>query len=52
MFGKYDQGWAIAADSPNKDAAVAYADKYGIDAIVHEPPPRRLKLQAYADNFR
>jgi raffinose/stachyose/melibiose transport system substrate-binding protein len=24
MFGKYDQGWAIAADSPNKDAAVKY----------------------------
>jgi raffinose/stachyose/melibiose transport system substrate-binding protein len=24
MFGKYDQGWAIAADTPNKDAAVAY----------------------------
>jgi raffinose/stachyose/melibiose transport system substrate-binding protein len=24
MFGKYDQGWAIAADSPNKDAAIRY----------------------------
>ncbi len=24
LFGKYDQGWAIAADTPNKDAAVAY----------------------------
>src|SRR4029079_16605891 len=24
MFGKYDQGWAIAADSPNKEAAIAY----------------------------
>jgi raffinose/stachyose/melibiose transport system substrate-binding protein len=24
LFGKYDQGWAISADSPNKDAALAY----------------------------
>jgi raffinose/stachyose/melibiose transport system substrate-binding protein len=24
LFGKYDQGWAIAADTPNKDAAIAY----------------------------
>lgn len=32
--------------------AQAYADKYGIDAAVHATPPRRLKLQAYADNFK
>jgi raffinose/stachyose/melibiose transport system substrate-binding protein len=24
LFGKYDQGWAIAADSPNTEAALAY----------------------------
>ena len=24
LFGKYDQGWAVAADTPNKDAALAY----------------------------
>lgn len=23
-FGKYDQGWAVAADSPNQEAALAY----------------------------
>ncbi len=53
-------GWAGSGDTrrqlqlefPSKEAAVAYAEKYGIDAIVHEPPPRKLKLQAYADNFR
>ena len=53
-------GWAGSGDTqrqlrlkfPSKDAAVAYAEKYGIDAIVHEPPPKKLKLQAYADNFR
>ena len=53
-------GWAGSGDTreqvqlkfDSKDDALAYAEKYGIDAIVHEPPPRRLKLQAYADNFR
>ena len=27
MFGKYDQGWAIAANSPNKDAALGIPDR-------------------------
>ena len=53
-------GWAGSGDTrqqvqlrfPSKEAAIAYAEKYGIDAIVHETPARRLKLQAYSDNFR
>ena len=32
--------------------AQAYAEKHGIAAEIHAPPPRRLKLQAYADNVR
>ena len=32
--------------------AQAFADRYGIAASVHATPPKRLKLQAYADNFR
>ncbi len=28
LFGKYDQGWAIAANTPNKDAAVAYLTEF------------------------
>ncbi|MBA4051971.1 MAG: ETC complex I subunit, partial [Erythrobacter sp.] len=32
--------------------ARAYAEKYGIPARVIATPPKRLKLQAYADNFR
>ena len=35
-----------------RDAIQAYADKHGIAAIVHRPPPKKLKIQAYADNFR
>ena len=34
------------------EEAQAYADRYGIEAAVHSTPPRRLKIQAYADNFR
>ena len=53
-------GWAGSGDTrkqvqlkfPSREAALAYAQKHGINAIVHETPPRRLKLQAYADNFR
>lgn len=53
-------GWAGSGDTQAQvvlkfasvDEAKAYADKYGIDAVVHATPPRRLKLQAYADNFR
>ena len=41
-----------AEDPAWKDAAKAYAEKYGIAARVHATPPKRLKLQAYADNFR
>ena len=53
-------GWAGSRDTlhqvqlkfPSKEAALAYAEKHGIAAMVHETPPKRLKLQAYADNFR
>jgi hypothetical protein len=53
-------GWAGSGDTREQvrlkfasaEAAQAYADKYGIDAIVHRPPPKKLKIQSYADNFR
>lgn len=53
-------GWTGSSDTqaqvrltfPDKDAAKAYAAKHGIAARVHATPPRSLKLQAYADNFR
>ncbi|GGC36342.1 NADH-ubiquinone oxidoreductase [Novosphingobium marinum] len=53
-------GWTGSGDTqaqvqlrfPTKDEAIGYARKYGIAARVHTPPARRLKLQAYADNFR
>lgn len=53
-------GWSGSADTqvqvslnfPSLDAAKAYASKYGIDATFIPTPPKTLKLQAYADNFR
>ena len=53
-------GWAGSGDTQSqvtlkfasREEALAYAAKYGIEAEVHAAPPRRLKLQAYADNFR
>lgn len=53
-------GWAGSGDTQgqvqlafaSQAEAQAYADKYGISVVVHPTPPRALKLQAYADNFR
>jgi ETC complex I subunit conserved region len=53
-------GWAGSGDTqvqvklnfPTMDAARAYAAKNGIECTILETPPKTLKLQAYADNFR
>ena len=53
-------GWAGSGDTqqqvlltfPTREDAQAYAERYGIDVTVRATPPRRLKIQAYADNFR
>lgn len=53
-------GWTGSGDTqaqvilrfPTVEEAKAYAERYGIEAEVHATPPRRLKIQAYADNFR
>ena len=53
-------GWAGSGDTqsqvkltfPTQDAAIAYADKYGIAYTLIPSPPKALKIQAYADNFR
>ena len=53
-------GWTGSGDTqsqvrltfPSKEAAKDYAAKYGVTARVYATPPKTLKLQAYADNFR
>lgn len=53
-------GWAGSGDTNRQvrltfgdlDGAKAYAEKYGIDYHVVPGPERKLKIQAYADNFK
>jgi len=53
-------GWNGSGDTrpqvrltfPTKEAAIAYCAKHGLQHHVVAAPPVRLKLQAYADNFR
>lgn len=53
-------GWAGSGDTRSQVVlrfatqaeACAYAERYGIDYTIAPTPPRTLKLQAYADNFR
>jgi ETC complex I subunit conserved region len=50
--GSGDMLQQVKLTFPTCEEAQAYAERYGIAARVHASPPRRLKLQAYADNFR
>ena len=53
-------GWAGSGDTQqqvvlrfgSEAEAKAYADRYGIEAHITPTPPRKPKLQSYADNFR
>ena len=53
-------GWAGSGDTreqvklkfPSLDAATGYATREGIAFHVVPAPERKLKLQAYADNFK
>lgn len=53
-------GWAGSGDTRRQlrlhfatlEQAKAYAAQNALDATVIATPPRRIKLQAYADNFR
>jgi hypothetical protein len=53
-------GWSGGADTssqvqivfPTAEAAKAYAEREGIDYHYVPPSVRKLKLQAYADNFK
>jgi hypothetical protein len=53
-------GWSGGADTqeqvrltfPTLDAATAYAAREGVDVHIVPPSQPKLRLQAYADNFR
>jgi hypothetical protein len=50
--GSGDMNQQVKLTFDTLDEAQAYAAKYAIAARVIPTPPRKLKLQAYADNFR
>ena len=50
--GSGDMNQQVVLSFVSADEAQAYAAKYGIEARVIATPPRKLKIQAYADNFR
>jgi raffinose/stachyose/melibiose transport system substrate-binding protein len=68
LFGKYDQGWAIAENSPNKEAALAYLSAFSepdnyqafVNAVGFIPTQPGATLDTklgediapYIDNFR
>ncbi len=51
-IGSGDTATQIELNFNSEAAAVAYAVAQGLDYEVQPLPPRALKLQAYADNFR
>jgi len=50
--GSGDTNTQVRMNFESKDAAIAYCDKHGLGYHIVPAAPVRLKLQAYADNFR
>jgi len=50
--GSGDTQQQVVLQFASEAEALAYAERYGIEVRVQPTPPKRLKLQAYADNFR
>lgn len=50
--GSGDTNPQVSIAFPTKEAAIAYCEKHGLDFHLVPAPPVRLKIQAYADNFR
>ena len=50
--GSGDTSTQVRMTFDSKDAAIAYAERHDLEYHLVPAPPVRLKLQAYADNFR
>ncbi|HEY4070238.1 MAG TPA: ETC complex I subunit [Sphingomicrobium sp.] len=50
--GSGDTNTQVRMPFASKEAAIAYCRKHGLDYHIVPAAPVRLKLQAYADNFR
>lgn len=50
--GSSDTNPQVRLSFPTAEAAIAYCERHGIEYRLVPAKPVRLKLQAYADNFR
>src|SRR5438045_4220919 len=50
--GSGDTNPQVRMNFPSKEAAIAYCEKHGLQYHVMPAAPVRMKIQAYADNFR
>ncbi len=50
--GSSDTNPQVRLNFASKEAAIAYCEKHGMAFHVIEAAPVKLKIQAYADNFR
>ena len=50
--GSGDTNTQVRMTFESKDAAVAYATRHGLEYHLVPAKPVRMKIQAYADNFR
>lgn len=50
--GSGDTDTQVQLKFETREAALAYAEAHGLTVEIVPLGPRRLKLQAYADNFR
>ncbi len=50
--GSGDTNPQVRMTFDTKDAAIAYAESHGLHYHLVPAPPVKLKIQAYADNFR
>ena len=50
--GSGDTNPQVRMNFATKEAAIAYCDRHGFEYHVIPAAPVRLKIQAYADNFR
>jgi len=50
--GSGDTNPQVRLTFPSKDAAIAYCENHGLEHHLVPASPVRLKIQAYADNFR
>ncbi|WP_191062145.1 ETC complex I subunit [Geminicoccus harenae] len=50
-IGSDDTEQQITLKFPTKEAALAYAERHGLNALVDEPQERIVRPKSYADNF-